>query len=140
MDQTQTKTAIRGTKGYVAPEWFRNLPVTVKVDVYSFGVLLLEIICCRRSVVDEEMGDEGNIILTYWAYDCYSEGKIDALVSKDMEVMNDTKSLERFLMVAFWCIQEDPCLRPSMRKVIQMLEGVVHVTVPPNPSPFSTIG
>ena len=45
MDQSQTRTAIRGTKGYVAPEWFRNMPITTKVDVYSYGVMLLEIIC-----------------------------------------------------------------------------------------------
>ena len=50
-DQSQTSTNIRGTRGYVAPEWHcRNCPVTVKVDVYSFGIVLLEIIFCRRSV------------------------------------------------------------------------------------------
>ncbi|XVF34158.1 hypothetical protein REPUB_Repub18cG0034400 [Reevesia pubescens] len=49
-DQTKTFTGIRGTKGYVAPEWHRKLPVTVKADVYSFGIVVLEIICCRRSV------------------------------------------------------------------------------------------
>ena len=48
--QTQTLISIRGTKGYVAPEWFRNTPILVKVDVYSFVVMLLEIICCRRCV------------------------------------------------------------------------------------------
>ncbi|KAF3660466.1 hypothetical protein FXO37_13443 [Capsicum annuum] len=48
-DQTRTTTKIRGTRGYVAPEWFRNMPITVKVDVYSFGILLLELICCRTS-------------------------------------------------------------------------------------------
>ena len=46
-NQTQTTTDIRGTKKYVAPEWFRNMEITAKVDVYSFGVLFLEIICCR---------------------------------------------------------------------------------------------
>ncbi|TMX02489.1 hypothetical protein EJD97_021414, partial [Solanum chilense] len=45
--QTQTTTRVRGTKGYLAPDWFRSMPVTVKVDVYSFGVLLLELMCCR---------------------------------------------------------------------------------------------
>ncbi|XP_047945901.1 G-type lectin S-receptor-like serine/threonine-protein kinase LECRK3 [Salvia hispanica] len=49
-DQTNTITGIRGTKGYVAPEWFQKQPITVKVDVYSFGVMLLEIICCRKCV------------------------------------------------------------------------------------------
>ncbi|CAB4280603.1 unnamed protein product [Prunus armeniaca] len=45
-DQTRTTTGIRGTKGYVAPEWHRKMPITVKTDVYSFGIVLLEIICC----------------------------------------------------------------------------------------------
>jgi hypothetical protein len=49
---TRTQTGIRGTKGYVAPEWFRNTPVTVKVDVYSFGVMLLEIIYQSPSALE----------------------------------------------------------------------------------------
>ncbi|KAI5596261.1 hypothetical protein BDE02_03G194700 [Populus trichocarpa] len=132
LDQSQTHTAIRGTKGYVAPEWFRNLPVTVKVDVYSYGVLLLEIICCRRNV-DSKATIEEQAILTDWAYDCYREGTLDALVGSDTGALDDIEKLERFLMIAFWCIQEDPSLRPTMRKVTQMLEGVVEVPVPPCP-------
>ncbi|KAK3205060.1 hypothetical protein Dsin_019106 [Dipteronia sinensis] len=135
LNQSQTHTAIRGTKGYVAPEWFRNLPVTVKVDVYSFGVLLLEIICCRRSV-DMEI-NEAEALLTDWAYDCYCEGVLDALVEFDKEALNDMKKVTRFVMVGIWCIQEDPSLRPTMRKVTQMLEGVVEVLVPPCPCPFN---
>ncbi|XP_058100931.1 G-type lectin S-receptor-like serine/threonine-protein kinase LECRK4 [Magnolia sinica] len=50
-NQTQTTTYIRGTRGYVAPEWFKNMAVTAKVDVHSFGVMLLEIICCRSNVL-----------------------------------------------------------------------------------------
>ncbi|GMN30451.1 hypothetical protein TIFTF001_050666 [Ficus carica] len=137
LNQSQTNTAIRGTKGYVAPEWFRNMPITVKVDVYSFGVLLLEIICCRRNV-DVEMGAEEKAILVYWAYDCYSEGMLESLVDSDMEAMNDLKNLERFLMVAIWCIQEDPSLRPTMKKVMLMLEGIVQVSIPPSPFLFSS--
>ncbi|KAF3974617.1 hypothetical protein CMV_002067 [Castanea mollissima] len=137
MGQSHTNTAIRGTKGYVAPEWFRNMPVTAKVDVYSFGVMLLEIICCRRSV-DMESGREETAILTDWAYDCFREGTLDALVERDMEALEDREKLERFVMIAIWCIQEDPSLRPTMRKVMQMLEGVVDVSVPPSPSPFTT--
>lgn len=43
-DQIRTTTGIRGTRGYVAPEWFRNMPVTVKAYVYSFGIMLLELL------------------------------------------------------------------------------------------------
>jgi len=137
MNQSQTKTNIRGTKGYVAPDWFRISPITVKVDVYSFGVLLLEIICCQRAVDIEVGGERG--VLTDWAYDCYQEGRLDALVEDDAEALNDMKQLERFVMVAMWCLQEDPFLRPTMKKVMLMLEGIVQVSVPPSPCPFSSI-
>ncbi|KAJ8565196.1 hypothetical protein K7X08_007772 [Anisodus acutangulus] len=132
INQSRTNTNIRGTRGYVAPEWFRNSPVTVKVDVYSFGVLLLEIITCRRCLKDDEnYGPEA--ILTDWVLDCYQEGKLEALVESDIEALNDKKQLERFVMVGIWCIQEDPSKRPTMRKVCQMLEGAVEVTIPPCP-------
>uniref|UniRef100_A0A6N2K6L4 non-specific serine/threonine protein kinase n=1 Tax=Salix viminalis TaxID=40686 RepID=A0A6N2K6L4_SALVM len=135
MDQSKTQTAMRGTKGYISPEWFRNKPITVKVDVYSFGVILLEIICCRRSV-DLEMGEAENPVLTDWAYDCYVNGTLDVLIGDDTEAMNDMSTLERLLKVGIWCIQEEPSLRPTMRKVTQMLEGVIEVPAAPNPYPY----
>ncbi|EOX92961.1 Receptor-like protein kinase 1, putative [Theobroma cacao] len=62
-DQTRTLTAIRGTRGYVAPEWFRNMPITAKVDVYSFGVMLLEIVFCRKSLETERENEEELILV-----------------------------------------------------------------------------
>ena len=139
MDQSKTHTNVRGTKGYVSPEWFRNMPITAKVDVYSYGVMLLEIICCQRSV-DMETMEEEKAILTDWAFDCYREGRLESLVKYDVEALDDWKKLERFVMVAIWCIQEDPSLRPTMRRATQMLEGVVEVLVPPCPYPYSKSG
>ncbi|XP_062083915.1 G-type lectin S-receptor-like serine/threonine-protein kinase RLK1 [Humulus lupulus] len=136
MNQSQTNTAIRGTKGYVAPEWFRSMPITSKVDVYSFGVVLLEIVCCRRNV-EMEIGEEGKEILTDWAYECFAEGSLGVLVDNDAEALDDKKKLETYVMVSMWCIQENPSLRPNMRKVVQMLEGVVEVDAPPSPLPYS---
>jgi hypothetical protein len=46
------------------------------------------------------------------------------------------KTVERFVIVAIWCLQEDPSLRPEMKKVVLMLEGAVQVSIPPNPSSF----
>ncbi|KAG6682925.1 hypothetical protein I3842_13G166800 [Carya illinoinensis] len=139
MNQSHTNTAIRGTKGYVAPDWFRHMPITAKVDVYSYGVMLLEIICCRKSVyMESDLEDKA--ILTDWACDCYQEGKLDALVEYDVEALDDRKRMEKFVKIAIWCIQEDPSLRPTMRKVTWMLEEVVEVPVPPCPSPFSKPG
>ncbi|MCL7032909.1 hypothetical protein MKW94_020167 [Papaver nudicaule] len=132
-NQTRTCTGIRGTRGYVAPEWFRNTPVSAKVDVYSFGVMLLEIVCCRKAVELEPGKEEVNAILTDWAYDCFRHEKLQDLVVDDKEVLNDMKRFERLVMVAIWCIQEEPSLRPSMKRVTQMLEGVLEVSVPPCP-------
>ncbi|KAM3741105.1 hypothetical protein ACB098_08G151200 [Castanea mollissima] len=135
VDQTRTTTGIRGTKGYVAPEWFRNVPVTIKVDVYSFGILLLELICCRKSF-EAEAKDEDQMILADWEYDCYKDRKLKLLVDNDVEATNDMKRVEKYVMIAKWCIQEDPSLRPTMKKVVQMMEGSTEVSIPPGPSSF----
>jgi len=133
-DQSRTTTMIRGTRGYVAPEWFKNVGVTVKVDVYSFGVMLLEIICSRRSVLMMEIGEEEKAVLTDWACDCFVEGRIDVLVENDEEALSDYVRLQKWVKVALWCIHEQPEMRPTMGMVMQMLEGFVEVPNPPSPS------
>lgn len=134
-NQTQTNTGIRGTRGYVAPEWFKNIGITSRVDVYSFGVILLELVCCRRNV-DLEIADEEQTILTYWANDCFRCGRIDLLVEGDEEAIFNIKKVERFVAVALWCLQEEPMMRPTMLKVTQMLDGAVQIPTPPDPSSF----
>jgi len=136
MNQSRTNTAIRGTKGYVALEWFKNMPITAKVDVYSYGVVLLEIICCRRNV-EMDLEEEEKTILIDWACDCYSRGTFDPLVKDDKEALDDIRNMKKLVMISTWCIQEDPSLRPTMRKVTMMLEGVVEVQPPPLPSQSS---
>ncbi|KAK9941253.1 hypothetical protein M0R45_017867 [Rubus argutus] len=132
-DQTRTITAIRGTKGYLAPEWFKCLPITVKVDVYSYGILLLEIICCRKNF-EAKANDENEMLLADWAYSCYNQRKLHLLVDNDDEALDDMKKMEKSVMTALWCIQQDPSLRPTMKDVMQMLEGTVDISIPPNPS------
>ena len=127
-------TGMRGTVGYFAPEWFRKASILVKVDVYSFGVMLLEIVCCKSSVAFS-MGEEEALI--DWAYECYKDKELDKLVENN-EAKNDMKRLERIVLVAIWCIQEDPSLRPSMKRVTQMLEGVIEVYVLPCPSLYTS--
>ncbi|XXG65312.1 hypothetical protein AAC387_Pa05g3045 [Persea americana] len=125
-DQTKTFTGIRGTRGYVAPEWHKNMPVTVKADVYSFGIVLLEIICCRRNVEIEAKEEEK--ILCYWVYDCFQAGELEKLVTfEDV----DKESLEEMVKVGLWCIQDKPSLRPSMKAVVMMFEGTANIPTPP---------
>ncbi|XP_047945804.1 G-type lectin S-receptor-like serine/threonine-protein kinase LECRK3 [Salvia hispanica] len=130
-DETNTYTGIRGTKGYVAPEWYQKQAITVKADVYSFGVMLLEIICCRKCVDYSRSEDEA--ILEEWVYDCYATGKIGSLIGDEMV---EKRKVERMVKIGIWCVQYDPSLRPTMKKVLLMLEGTVEIPIPPCPSSF----
>lgn len=131
-DQTRTYTGIRGTKGYVAPEWYRKLPVTVKADVYSFGIVLFELICQRKAVDWSRPADEA--ILEEWVYDCLKVSELGKLVGTEEEV--DSIQLERMVKVGIWCVQDEPSLRPSMKKVLLMMEGTVEIPTPPSPKSF----
>ncbi|KAF7128959.1 hypothetical protein RHSIM_Rhsim10G0139200 [Rhododendron simsii] len=131
-DQTKTFTGIRGTRGYVAPEWHRKLPITVKADVYSFGIVLLEIICGRKCLDWSRREDEA--VLEDWVYDCYEARELGKLVGEEEEV--DMRRLERMVKVGIWCIQDEPTLRPSMKKVLLMIEGTVDIPTPPSPTSF----
>ncbi|TKY71184.1 G-type lectin S-receptor serine/threonine-protein kinase RLK1 [Spatholobus suberectus] len=133
-DKTRTNTNARGTMGYMAPEWLKNVPVTAKVDIYSFGVMLLEIIFCRRhielhQIEDETTGDD--MILIDWVLYLAKENNLRAAVIHDLEVESDFKRFERMAMVGLWCVNPNPTLRPSMKMVVQMLEGNIEVGVPP---------
>ncbi|KAM5577593.1 hypothetical protein ABKV19_008105 [Rosa sericea] len=126
-DQTRTCTGFRGTKGYVAPEWHKKIPVTVKADVYSFGIVLFEIVCCRRNVDWSLPQDEA--ILDELIYRYFESGELGKLVGQE-DI--DQRQLERVVKVGLWCIQDKPSRRPSMKKVLRMLEGTVEIPVPPS--------
>ncbi|KAL0000773.1 hypothetical protein SO802_014554 [Lithocarpus litseifolius] len=129
-DQTRTFTGARGTRGYVAPEWHKNIPISVKADVYSYGIVLLEIVCCRKNI-DVNASAAEEIVLSSWAYKCFAARDLYKLVIGE-EV--DMMSLEKMVKVGLWCIQEEPALRPSMKNVVLMLEGITEVPVPPCPT------
>ncbi|RYR20491.1 hypothetical protein Ahy_B03g065648 isoform A [Arachis hypogaea] len=129
-DQTRTFTGVRGTRGYLAPEWNKNTPITVKADIYSYGIVLLETVCCRRNL-DANVSEPNEILLSGWAYKCFVAGEVHKLVHWE-EV--DKNVVENTVKVALWCIQDEPVLRPSMKSVVLMLEGVTHVPMPPCPT------
>ncbi|KAL1103920.1 hypothetical protein V6Z11_D04G033900 [Gossypium hirsutum] len=130
-NQTCSTPRTKGTAWYSAPEWQSSGLVSVKVDVYSFGVILLEIICCRSNI-EVQVCSADEILLSTWVYSCFIGGELNKLVEGEEEV--DMKMVERFVKVGLWCIQDDPNLRPLMKNVIFMLEGTMTIPVPPSPS------
>ncbi|KAG5241975.1 G-type lectin S-receptor serine/threonine-protein kinase [Salix suchowensis] len=133
-DQTRTLTIARGTPGYMAPEWTKiNTPTSVKVDVYSYGVVLLEIVFCRRNM-EINVSKPEEILLSQWAYELLVERELERL---DLGEDVDRQKLEKMVMIGIWCIQDEPDLRPSMKNVVMMLEGITDVSVPPRPTAAS---
>ncbi|XP_062214035.1 G-type lectin S-receptor-like serine/threonine-protein kinase At1g34300 [Phragmites australis] len=128
----RTLTSVRGTRGYLAPEWLANLPITAKSDVYSYGMVLLEIVSGHRNFdISEETGRKK---FSIWAYEEYEKGNIAAIIDKKLPREDiDMIQVERALQVSFWCIQEQPAQRQSMGKVVQMLEGIMELERPPPP-------
>ncbi|XP_077243348.1 G-type lectin S-receptor-like serine/threonine-protein kinase At2g19130 [Tasmannia lanceolata] len=130
-DFSRALTTMRGTRGYLAPEWISGLPITSKADVYSYGMMFFEIISGRRNV---EQSEDGKIIFfPTWAAKKITEGKILSLVDYSLEGNVDMEELNRACRVACWCIQDDEEYRPSMGQVVQILEGVLEVNMPPIP-------
>ncbi|KAD0332302.1 hypothetical protein E3N88_44444 [Mikania micrantha] len=135
----RTLTSVRGTRGYLAPEWLANLPITSKSDVYSYGMVLLELVCGRRNFEVSEQTNRKKF--SVWAYEEADKGNIEAII--DTKILNheqaDMDQVRRVIEVSFWCIQEQPSQRPMMGKVVQMLEGVTVVEKAPAPKAGTTI-
>ncbi|XP_017247325.1 G-type lectin S-receptor-like serine/threonine-protein kinase At2g19130 [Daucus carota subsp. sativus] len=131
-------TTIKGTRGYLAPEWILNDAITAKVDVYSYGKLLFEIMSGRRNI---EFSDDGSYFPALVA-EKLNEGEegLTQFLDKRLRGEADSSELARACKVACWCIQDDEKDRPSMGLVIQILEGLLEVGTPPIPRLLLLLG
>uniref|UniRef100_A0ACD5VYW0 Uncharacterized protein n=1 Tax=Avena sativa TaxID=4498 RepID=A0ACD5VYW0_AVESA len=130
-------TTVRGTMGYLAPEWISGLPITKKLDVYSFGIVLFEIISGRRSTQVMKFGNHRYFPL--YAAAQVNEGEVLCLLDVRLEGDANVKELDVTCRVACWCIQDEENNRPSMGQVVRMLEGVIHTEMPPIPASFQNL-
>lgn len=134
-EQSRLVTTVRGTAGYLAPEWLLGTGISEKSDVYSYGMVLLEMVAGRRCLRAEE--DDG------WSYLPRIAGEM-ARAGRAMEVVDgrlvagggdrlEEAAVRRAVHVALWCAQEKAGARPSMARVVEMLEGrgVGEVEAPP---------
>ncbi|GJN26188.1 hypothetical protein PR202_gb14099 [Eleusine coracana subsp. coracana] len=138
-DTHLTITGARGTPGYAAPELWMPLPVTHKCDVYSYGMLLFEMLGRRRNL---ELGrlhsrSESQEWYPRWVWHRFEAGDTDAVLAR-AAAAGERKEIirekaERACMVALWCVQYRPEDRPSMGSVVRMLEGEEQIPPPRNP-------
>ncbi|KAL3732907.1 hypothetical protein ACJRO7_022429 [Eucalyptus globulus] len=121
---------IRGTRGYMAPEWVSNLSITSKVDVYSYGIVMLEMVTGISPTTSvhspESGGDAKQLQLIPWARNKVNEpgrtgSRVEEMVDPALRGDYDPKKMEVLIEVALRCVEEDKDARPTMSQVVEML-------------------
>ncbi|CAN0843451.1 Rust resistance kinase Lr10 [Linum grandiflorum] len=135
-------TTARGTISYIAPEVFsQNFgSVIYKAGVYNFGMLLLEMVGERKNV-DETTVDGDQIYFLEWIYNLFDESGEDMRVEIEVQEKEGEEDEEKDKKIGLWFIQWKVSDRPTMKLVVQMLEGEGDsLTLPPNPVASSNYG
>ncbi|KAL9442762.1 hypothetical protein AB3S75_016185 [Citrus x aurantiifolia] len=127
-----TTSGYKGTPGYSAPEFLSgNYPITHKCDVYSFGMVLFEIVGRRRNAI---VGSSESLDwFPKHVWEEYEKCELDATMLACGIEEKDKEKAKRSCTVALWCVQDSPADRPPMSTVVKMLEGEVEVLPPPKP-------
>ncbi|KAJ4709897.1 Receptor-like protein kinase [Melia azedarach] len=124
-------TGARGTVGYIAPEVFcRNFgAVSHKSDVYSYGMMVFEMTGRKNNGVGNNRSSD--VYFPDWVYECL---ETDELVLQGIENEEDKKYARTMVIVSLWCIQTLPSNRPTISRVVEMLEGGLEfLQIPPKP-------
>ncbi|CAA6664949.1 unnamed protein product [Spirodela intermedia] len=156
-EQSAFFTTMRGTRGYLAPEWLTNSSISDRTDVYSYGMVLLEIVRGRKNlrtrraqrdskVISAENSASGSsfsssaavssggaanvVYFPMHALEMHERGRYLELADPRLEGRVEAAEVEKVVRVALCCLHEDPALRPAMATVVGMLEGTMPVPTP----------
>ncbi|XP_020572048.1 cysteine-rich receptor-like protein kinase 2 [Phalaenopsis equestris] len=120
-DQTHLTTGIAGTLGYLAPEYIVHGHLTEKADVYSFGVLVLEIVTGKRCSSPVGSHAEHSLLAKVWNH--YKMNTLDNVIDNRIYNKNVSDDVIQVILIGLQCTQADPHSRPTMSRVVEMLRS-----------------
>lgn len=120
-NMSHVSTRVAGTIGYLAPEYAVRGHLTRKADIYSFGVLLLEIVSGTSNIDTRLPHEDQFLIERTWAL--YERGELVRIIDSSLDGDFDVEEACRFVKVSLLCTQDNPRLRPSMSTVVKILTG-----------------
>lgn len=146
-EQSSLFTTMRGTCGYLAPEWLRSSAISDKTDVYSLGMVLLELVSGRKNcsfrIQSHSLSGsstaggsssfslvQGLVYFPLYALEMHEHGRYLELVDPRLEERVTSEGVEKFVRVALCCVHEEPGLMPNMVSVVAMLEGDIPLSEP----------
>ncbi|XP_028767073.1 receptor-like protein kinase FERONIA [Neltuma alba] len=119
LSRSHVTTLVKGSVGYIDPQYCESQQLTTKSDVYSFGVVLLEALCGKPHIFRNE--EKQQVTLVEWFKKCYEKGEIGDVVDPFLKGVITPQCLNKFVQIALACLRDNGKLRPPMRDVVRGL-------------------
>ncbi|XP_021817138.1 receptor-like protein kinase FERONIA [Prunus avium] len=119
MSKTHITTLVKGSHGYLDPEYMLRNQLTEKSDVYSFGVVLCEVLCARPAVM--RTVEKKEMSLAMWFKACHQNGELDQIIDPSLKGKIEDEGFKVFVGIAVSCMHENGKQRPSMNEVVEGL-------------------
>ncbi|KAE8679163.1 putative L-type lectin-domain containing receptor kinase S.7 [Hibiscus syriacus] len=138
-DKSPVSTLTAGTMGYLAPEYLQYGKATEKTDVFSYGVVILEVACGRRPIEREGgLNSQKMMNLVDWVWGLFGEGRIIEAADKRLNGDFKEDEMRKMLLIGLSCAHPDDAVRPSIRRVLQILNNESDPVAVPKMKPSLT--